>query len=463
MSKFAIIPQKRPEQSNNFIEKQVRVLVLSFLITLLISLLIALFSRGIQNTNIGYTWNLIQREARWNDSWEPMSRAIDHLREFPDTPVYGDLFFNFGAKFQYPVSSLVFMDFLQRVTGLDWKQIYNFHNMTSWILVLFMGVIFYALWLKSNAFYNEKKDQISIISRFLILIIGFALVFSFFPIARSFRIGQIQTALTFLIGLALLAWLHQHHGLAGFFIGLCCVIKPQWGLIIIWAIFRREWKFVFVSLITVFIPLISSVFLYGINNYFEYLSVISFLGRHGESFYANQSVNGLMHRFLFNGNNLEWLNAFPPFHPLVYFSTLISSSLLLVFGLLWRRSTSPNIIDFSFMLLILTIASPIAWEHHYGFLNFVVPIILPMLLKQKIFSKWTSTYLWVAFFLVGTKLDLVTDKLAETRWNFLQSYHFFGAIMFLILFYKLNSNQNSTTGASEVSADIAVSPVKSSS
>ena len=50
------------------------------------------------------------------DSWGPMLLALEHLHNEPNVLLYSKVFFENGQKFQYPPSSLVALDLLQKVT-----------------------------------------------------------------------------------------------------------------------------------------------------------------------------------------------------------------------------------------------------------------------------------------------------------------------------------------------------------
>jgi len=374
-----------------------------------------------------------------NDSWKPMIAAIEQVREHPATPLYTEVFFKNHVKFQYPPSAILFLDLTQRITGFSWGRMINIMNLFSWLCLPAIGVVFYYLFTRVALFSSNKKDIRLPISAVIILtLLSFAAVGSFYPILRSYSLGQIQTPMTLLVGLALVAWQRRQFGLAGFFIGLCCGIKPQWIALIPWAIFRRQWRMAVATTISAGIFLSLSIAAYGMHNVIDYLPVLSFLSEHGESYHRNQSVNGLMNRFLFNGNNLGWVdNAFPAFHPLVYVFTIGSSILILGIGMFWRRNSNPSSFDLAIIMLSLTIASPIAWEHHYGILLPIFALVLPASISQRSFGGWTTAYLWLAFLLTSQLYDGITNHLADTYWNVFQSYLFFGAIMVLILLYRI--------------------------
>jgi hypothetical protein len=95
------------------------------------------------------------------------------------------------------------------------------------------------------------------------------------------------------------------------------------------------------------------------------------------------------------------------------------------------------------ILLSLTIASPIAWEHHYGILLPIFAMVLPIAISQQPFGEWTTVYLWLAFLLTSQKLDEITSHLANTHWYVLQSYLFFGAMMVVFLLYRISHLQKS--------------------
>src|SRR6202022_3885062 len=103
-------------------------------------------------------------------------------------------------------------------------------------------------------------------------------------------------------------------------------------------------------------------------NNLEYSSVLRFIAEHGESYFANQSVNGLLNRLLLNGNNRSWTNdAFPPYQAIVYFGTPITSALIVISSLALPRNApgKGGGLDFALIAIACTIASPVAWEHHY--------------------------------------------------------------------------------------------------
>jgi hypothetical protein len=86
--------------------------------------------------------------------------------------------------------------------------------------------------------------------------------------------------------------------------------------------------------------------------------------------------------------------------------------------------------DFCTMALSVTIASPIAWEHHYGIL---LPIFA-LLLAASIGNGLRLLLLAVSYVLISN-LFFTANLLAATALNFAQSYLFFAALIVLALLH----------------------------
>ncbi len=66
----------------------------------------------------------------------------------------------------------------------------------------------------------------------------------------------------------------------------------------LWALLRREWRFAAAFAATASWGLAGSIMAYGFANHVDYLRVLEFLAERGETFYPNQSVNGLLNRVM---------------------------------------------------------------------------------------------------------------------------------------------------------------------
>jgi hypothetical protein len=368
------------------------------------------------------------------DSWYTMNQAYAHIRAHPEVPVYSELFFRWKVKFQYPVSSLLVLAPLG-AAGADPQALYRSFTVLS---QLSLAVLLSACGMLAVSLLNRGSPDGEFLTsrkRWSVVAATALLVSTFYPVYKAYNLGQIQLWLDALIAVAFWCYWSGFRRWTGVLVGLMALIKPQYGLFLIWAALRRQWGVTTGFLGAFALGSIASLALFGWENNVQYFSVLSYLSLHGESYFPNQSVNGLMNRLLENGPNLVFLqHGFPDFHPLVYAVTMATSVFMvagsLYFPLRWRGGGS--VVDFSILLLTCTMASPIAWEHHYGVL---VPILIFLFTRLGRFRPMERVALGVSFFAVAANHSW-TNRFADGWYCILQSYLFFGALCILVLLYR---------------------------
>jgi RsiW-degrading membrane proteinase PrsW (M82 family) len=222
-------------------------------------------------------------------------------------------------------------------------------------------------------------------------------------------------------------------------------MKPQFALLLLWGALRGQWRFTawFAGAGLVFATL--SVAIFGVDNHLDYLRLLSYLSRHGESLILNQSFNGLLHRLLHNGAVVfedyarlgpgEWV---PPYNLWVHVGTLASTLVIVGFALFWRRREHmhDSLGDLMIAALSFTIASPIAWTHHYGVLLPMFAVALPAVLASSRLGAGAVVALAIAYLLTGNFFK-ETERFAETPFNFLISYLYFGGLLLLWQLYRV--------------------------
>jgi len=284
-----------------------------------------------------------------------------------DHRIYSQLFFAEHQKFIYPPSSLFLTEALDALPRL------HLSVDTIWKILLLLG------WLGSIAtgvlFYRTQRKQATALELAAVAVLGVL----FLPYAEALARGQVQILLTFLWGISVLLWTRRRTGWAGFLLALTCLFKPQLAVFLLWGVLRREWRFTIAFAATAFVALGCSIAHFGLQNHLDYLAVLSYLSRHGEALWANQSMNGLLNRLLRNGDPFSWKpTVYPPYRSVVYVVSTCFSMLCLVIGLLlphlyrWRRTTA----DFLFFGCLTVLMSPIAWEHHYAYFFFMIAFLL---------------------------------------------------------------------------------------
>ena len=359
--------------------------------------------------------------------------ALRVAEPFHAPPLYERVFFGERIKFQYPSTSLLFFapfrDLPWRWFRLLFESIVN----RIWLL-LSIGVLF-ALFERLVVSADHPPRE-----RWLLRIAFLVLLFSFYPFFKAFTLGQVQVWINCLLILSIGAWLRGSERFAGALLGVATLIKPNYGLLLAWGLLRRRLGFVAALAIVAAAGMLAAAAVFGVDNLLGYREVIAFMSRHGEGYYPNQSVNGLMNRLLVNGNNLDWVDhGFPPFNGLVYGVTVAGGQLLLGTALFAAGRRSPargTVEDLSIMLLSVTLASPIAWEHHYGFV-----IALYLVATHRILGladPWRTRLLALtaaSFLLTAHFVHAVDVWFAPTRLNVLQSYLFAGALALLLVLH----------------------------
>lgn len=391
-------------------------------------------------TSLGWILYLFKSFHSGADSWWAMSEAFDYLKDNPYGMVYQETLFNKGIKFQYPTTSLLLLDFIRAQAPIvTWQTIYDALNLFSIYLIPILAFIQYKLYYKNIE--DGYAENLPDFDRFTGYFLAMSSILIFYPLVFSVYLGQIQTGILLLTALAFLSFSKKQYMLTGILFGVCICIKPQWVLIVLWACIRKQWSMVLGAITVAIVFCLISIYLYGLNNFFDYLNILSFLSKHGESYYINQSINGLINRSLHNGINNEFIfNSIPPYNPLVHYATLVFNFSIIVFVMAWRRRSTPNLVDLSIVVLGLTLASPIAWNHHYTVLIPIFAVITPIVLSKNIFGKWSLPTMIILWLLTSQNYEAFTNQLSDTGWNFLQSTLFFGALMLFLVLVKITKH-----------------------
>src|SRR5262245_4143202 len=255
-----------------------------------------------RSTVLKDSWDLVRGEGG-DDSWGAMQAALDHVAEMPDAPLYAKVFFADHVRFQYPPSALFALSAMlavapERVQIDDtydgpWPAL---NSLLGWVFIALTTISVAALMENALAAARPDSDWRRMRGLRALLVVGLTL--TFYPVAKAFTLGQIQVWLNALFALALFAWAIRCKFLSGILIGLIGLIKPHYALLLVWAALRRETRFAAACAITITVGTAASVAVYGLANHLDYLRVLSFLSQRGETYYPNQSVNGILNRFM---------------------------------------------------------------------------------------------------------------------------------------------------------------------
>ena len=395
--------------------------------------LIALPGRYEDSGLLPIAWFAEGRQGR--DSWDPMAQAYLHATtpHRLDRPFYWRTAFSpqvLRKGFQYPPTALLVVSALDGVLGARWP------DALRWITWLMVPVTAAFVWRLHAALRTPGADAPDAQEHALAALVAVFATLTFYPVMRAYANGQMQTWLSALFAAAVWCWATGRRRTVGVLLALSCAVKPQLGVFLVWGLIRRQWGLVSTFAATGLAVLGVSVALYGWSPHVEYLGMLRFLGERGEAFFPNQSVNGLLNRWLFNGDILfwkqPWVDHFPPYDPRIFWATVASSLVLLSLALATPREgpARAGVVDFCLMGLAATMASPIAWEHHYG-------VALPIFVVAERFvtGRLARRALALSYLLVASCF-WITKALAGSRLNVFESYLFFGTIVLLVLLVR---------------------------
>ena len=421
-----------------------RQLAIFFLINVAVinGLLELAFPGGLWETVLAHTRDVFRAQSG-DDSWGPMAAAYAYLKEPHTKPLYQALFFEEGIKFQYPPSALFALQgmysFGQERVRVSDEMLFAgappINDILGWgflaITALATAGLVEAGLRRAGAVSNSRTLML------LRAVIVAGITLTFYPVVKAFTLGQIQLWINSIFALALLFWVWQQKVATGVLMGLICLMKPHYALFMLWGVLNREWRFVLACGVIGATGLIYSIWTYEWVNHLDYLRVLSFMSERGESYYANQSINGLLHRLaslsapqLYNNATFDAFR-FPAYSSWVYWGTLVTSTVVLLTALLRRSSAMNGGLAFAILAVSLTIASPIAWEHHYG-------VLLPafgLFAAANTGRAGALCLIAVAFIFVSNFVPAF-NLLAETPFNFLQSYMLAGGLFFLLLMHR---------------------------
>ena len=402
---------------------------------LLLGLILWLFRKESLLSSL-YSW--FNMNAKGADSWMPMKMALDHIASSNDL-LYQELFFKGKLKFQYPPTSLLLHKFL---IFISISPTVGFFNAVNWFLVLTNSLLASILGVRLAA--HLRNNTLGSYECIAISALCFLACLLFYPILKAYTLGQAQVWINVLFAMACVGWFYEKKYLTGAVIGLICLIKPQFSLFFLWSLIRGQKKFLGGWLSSVLPGLAISVFLFGLNNHIDYLTVLGALSKAGESYFPNQSVNGLLNRLLDNGSVIVWeANAFPPYNAIVRWGTLVSSGIIISIALLYGRNRKPTLLEFQLAGLAFTMASPIAWEHHYG----ILPLIfISVYFELQHFNnnkrrKFYYLILSISYVLSANFLGTIY-RISESPLNIIYSYLFFGSAILIFLLYILIESLN---------------------
>jgi hypothetical protein len=96
----------------------------------------------------------------------------------------------------------------------------------------------------------------------------------------------------------------------------------------------------------------------------------------------------------------------------------------------FRRGGQPDAVEMSFVVLSATLASPIAWEHHYGILLPIYALLFAPVWRRR-HEHPLALGLFAASYVLASNYFGIARRFAEAggAWTLLQSYLFAAALI----------------------------------
>ena len=354
---------------------------------------------------------------QFTDSWAPMLGSVNYFLAHPGLPIYQAKLYD---TLIYPLTSILPLLAMKRA-GMPDAAVLQTLMFASWLAVCGMVGLAVAIAAKvaGPGGLSWRATTATALAAFF-----------FMPITLAFSLGQAQIFLDVFFALLVLFWIGNKERPAGVMMALLTMVKPQFGLLLLWAALRRRWNALVAALLTLAVGGAASVAAFGLRNNLDYLSVLAGLSRKAQPHYANQSMFGLLNRAIFNGENMPYHPyVYPPFVPWVYYVTLATTAALVLLALAypWKQRAG-SMADLGAIGVVCVIATPMAWEHHYGVLLPVFVWLWFAVFRQGRGTVWT---LALAFILIADFLSPLNFFAAIPVANVLQSYMYFGALLLL--------------------------------
>jgi len=205
----------------------------------------------------------------------------------------------------------------------------------------------------------------------------------YYPLLHAVELNQAMVLVTVLLGAVWLALQAGRLELGGVLLACAFVIKPQLVLLLpllLWHARRLVWWCLGAAAVLFGLSLVYG----GIDNHVEYVTqVLPQLSR-GYAYYANQSLSGFFDRLFYAGDIGVFLLP-PRSAPAQLLSLACSLSLYAAaIWLVWRWRNRLDLALWVFALawLVVTLISPIAWQHHFAPALFVFALIYRLLREE---------------------------------------------------------------------------------
>jgi hypothetical protein len=239
-----------------------------------------------------------------------------------------------------------------------------------WTWSLFsMGIGFLAVLLIVKRFFRSESRLISFLGVSVILLF-------YFPTLVNVISGQYGFIV---LAFAVLLWFHARDGRrrrAGIVLGLAISLKVFFAFFLLFFAARREWRLLSTSLITFIASNLLGLFIFGVQNYHQYLIQHSAVWLYINGSW-NASILAFFTRIFGGASNIPLMHA-----PNLGFATASVLCFLLMASVIWistPRKYDPTMglrfdLGFSMALIAMLLISPYGWIYYFPCL--ILPLVV---------------------------------------------------------------------------------------
>ncbi|MGB8647807.1 MAG: glycosyltransferase family 87 protein [Anaerolineae bacterium] len=209
------------------------------------------------------------------------------------------------------------------------------------------------------------------------------------PVRSSLGLGQQDILILFLVALSFWALSRGHDLTAAVPIAIATLVKITPGIFVLYFLWKREWRIALYTMAATLAIVLLGLPWVGIDRWFQFVTQIFPAISTGTSYFDNQSLPGLINRLLLDPVYAQGLQSAPSVPLLRVLNTgaellLVGAVLFLSRGRRISRRSLTHALEFSLLLLIQPIISPIAWDHYYTWLVFPVTVLLAALMSSRL-------------------------------------------------------------------------------
>ncbi len=261
----------------------------------------------------------------------------------------------------------------------------------------------------------------------LVLILSFLVLLKFF--GREIELGQVNIFIFFLLITMIKASLKKNDIKAGLFLGLSIAFKPYGLVFLPYFLLKKRFKLIASGLSTVLIGLILPAIFYGLGGNITVLKAWQKT--------LSQSTPGLIDHYDNASIFSFFLKIVPDENRELAFIFILCSGLLIAFSFLWmmiigkrENLNKPEVLEYSFLLVLIPLFSPLAWYYNYLYSILTIVFLINYLDK---FPKGLKYLLIANLIIIGGSLREVLRKEA---FRFYTGYSLV-AISYLIVLFHL--------------------------